>query len=267
MLVFQKLNAQVAISPVSDTTPKPRVLVVPFNPDYYFSDADLMLAKHNNKNQPEIKDLFRYGLDVNLRARIISSNMEAQGFMSNRQLDEEKDIYHIYRGIGYKMDRPNTAYFKDDIKKESRISSFLKRINKKEPNSSLGIDPISKGQVVAGTGEQKYLNVVIHDPEMLVYLANKYNVDLFLFINQFEVVSHYEHCLDRATGNYSREIKIHFSIFDSAADQIYGNYVSIFNDSKLIDIDEIIQKNFPLIADYMANRIVVPKDDVTSYYE
>lgn len=269
LLTIPALRAQQ--SEINNTAESPSydksVLVIPFNPDYYFSDADRQLADQNGKNLPEIRDMFRYGLDLNLRARILSKNLDAEGMMYRSYLNDQPDLYHIYRGIGYRMEKPMLGFFEEDENKESKIKTFIQSLKHKEPDATTGKDIMQTGHVVAGQPEQKYMNVVIHDQEMLAYFSEEYQVDLVMFINQFEVITHFEHCLDRSLGNYSRELKIHFSIFDIAGTQLYGNAVSVYHDSGSFDLDRLIEDQFPLIADFMADRLLPPSPEMTSYYE
>jgi len=103
------------------------------------------------------------------------------------------------------------------------------------------------------------MNVRLHDVKMLEYFSAKYGVDLFLFVNQFEIKTKYEKCMDRAVNNFKREIWVHFSIYDSKGEQLYGNVVGVNFFVQSNDMNSLIRSSFPLIADYITDNL--PKQE------
>ena len=99
------------------------------------------------------------------------------------------------------------------------------------------------------------MNVKIHNAAMLEYLHNKYGTEVFLFINQFNLVTNFEHCLDRANNVFEREVMIHFSVFDYTGKQIAGDVAIVNLPSNNNNLDLIIKEKFPVIADYIKGQL------------
>jgi hypothetical protein len=100
------------------------------------------------------------------------------------------------------------------------------------------------------------MNVKLSHPELLKMLSDKYGVDLFVFINQLEIKTNYNDCIDFQLKIYEREIKVHFSIFDKYGKQLAGDVAISLFPSNSNDIGEIMAGNFPSISSYIADELV-----------
>lgn len=234
-----------------------KIMIIPFNPDYYFSDADDQLAEYNNKKQPDIRAAFRQGLNLELHSRVhSSSNISTYNMLvSNDELTKEDDLYQIYRGLGYQMQKPLNPFLETDNPENGKsglsqnINELFSKIFKKKKADETVI-----GLGDAGNGDE-YMNTVIHNPEMLEYLSSKYGTSHYVFINQVEIKTNYEQCLDRSLDNFNRTVKVHFSIFNAQAEQLYGNAITIHTTTTEQDLDKIIEENFVPVADYITGRL------------
>ena len=111
---------------------------------------------------------------------------------------------------------------------------------------------------VLNKNADKYFGVVLKDPKFFEYFNHKYSVDYYIFVNQFEVITDYDHCLDRTTENYVRYFVVHFSIFDKNGTQIAGNkYKQLYN-SNSNNIDRITGDNLQKMADRILLELPVP---------
>ncbi|HXA00773.1 MAG TPA: hypothetical protein VNW99_02225 [Cytophagaceae bacterium] len=81
------------------------------------------------------------------------------------------------------------------------------------------------------------------------YFSAKYSIDYYIFINQFEVKTNYENCLDRAAQNYERTFTTHFSIFDANGKQVAGDKFKTHYNSNSNYIFQIVADNCPKIAE------------------
>ena len=225
---------------------EPRVMVIPFNPDMYFSDSDQMLAAYNHKSIPEVRKMFRYGVNMNLNARIMSE-YGSRSLLTDTTTDVMADLATIYKNITYYSDEsmgPQVLAPGEKQKNGGGIGKFFKKNedNKNEGNAS-GTQTRSKHEA------RQYINVKVHSREMLQYLAEKYNVDMFLFVNQFNLQTNYEHCLDRANNVFERDLIIHYSVFDAQGKQLSGDIAEVHFPSNNNNMDVIMKENFPVLAD------------------
>ncbi|MDX2003357.1 MAG: hypothetical protein SFW35_13045 [Chitinophagales bacterium] len=228
-------------------TDHPKVMIIPFDPDMYFNDSDEMLAKYNQKNIKEIRTMFRMGFNANLSAKILSE-YETKSMLTDTTKDVAKDLYAIYKSISYFQDKSMPQ--QQSIEQGQTVN---KSLFKKKPS---GNDQTkSKLTETDKDGLHTYMNVKIHDVKMLEYLKQKYGTELFVFVNQFNLVTNYEHCLDRATNTFEREIGIHYSIFDYTGKQLAGDVAIIKFPSNTNDMAVIIKETFPPIADHLTKDL------------
>ncbi len=241
-----------------------KVMLVPFNEDFYFSDSDKELADYNKKSSDEISKWFKEGLNFNVNARILSM-YNTLPMTDEADPDMAADLKAIYGGISYKLDKPyhyevqgKYTHQESDKSRETKVEQWINdklHINDHENSNILASGGVGTGKYIEENESKEYMSATIKNPEMLQFMNEKYGTDLFVFINQFELKKDYEVCLDRANNKYTRKVKVHFSIYNSDADLLYGDVVTVIMPSNSNDMDHIIRNNFPLVADYMASYI------------
>lgn len=229
----------------------PSVMIIPFNPDMYFSDSDQDLAKYNQKSIPEVRKMFRYGLSINLNARIMKEH-NSRSMISDSAKDAKQDLARIYNSIGYFQDKAKSVQVEEEMEDNNKglINKTKGLFSKKKDDKQSSDKDAEKGD-----DYKKYMNVKIKNPELLPYLSDKYGTEIFVFINQFNLKTNYEHCLDRATNTFEREVLVHFSIFDKDGNQLAGDIASVYFPSNTNDMMDIMRNNFPPISDFLARNL------------
>lgn len=240
------------------------VMIIPFEPNMYFSDADDALAKYNEKTVKEVRTMFRYGLNVNLNARILSL-YQTRPLLTDTTHGAKEDLYAIYKGISYFKDKsmPNLTVNEQQHKLTGNAEK-KPLLRKTKEEETINAHTTSKLRLEES---KDYMNVKISNPEMLTFLHRKYGTELFVFINQFDLVTNYEHCLDRSTNTFERDIRIHFSIFDSKGKQLAGDMAIARFASNTNNIMEIMRSNFPIVSDYLAGNLPKKIKEEKSSYE
>jgi hypothetical protein len=246
----------------TDSVSYNKVMVIPFNPTLYISDCNHELMKANKKNGEEIIKAMRYGLDYDLNARIVSI-YETHDLLKDTAVDVQKDLQSIYGGISYKFDKPLRPDEVEDKRGKKRKEFFRNlrarvAVRDKGPQSDNSPEARWASSYKEDPPAEKYFNVKIYNPDMLTYLNEKYGTDLFVFINQVELVTNYEKCLDRANGVFEREVRVHFSVFNKNAKQLYGDVITVTFPSNTNSLDNIINSNFPMISEYLAAKLPQP---------
>ncbi len=226
----------------------PKVMIIPFDPDMYFSDSDQALSEYNKLTIKEVRQQFRYGLNMNLNARVMSA-YGTKTMLTDTTADVAKDLYAIYKGISYFSDKslPSTTPLTAEAPSNSTNNSNKGggKLGKKTNNDNTRTKEEARN----------FINVKIHNPAMLQYLHDKYGTEVFLFINQFNLVTNFEHCLDRANNVFQREVMIHFSVFDYTGKQIAGDVAIVNLPSNNNNLDQIIKEKFPVISDYIQGKL------------
>jgi len=140
------------------------VMIIPFNPNMYFSDSDDALAKHNDKSIKEVRTMFRYGLNINLNAKILSQ-YDTRPLLTDTAKGAVEDLYNIYRSISYFQSKnmPN-IHLKDEGDAQN------KQIVKRNKGVSAEEDAQTTSSLKLLDQTKNYINVRLHKPEILAFL-------------------------------------------------------------------------------------------------
>lgn len=225
-----------------------RVLVVPFDPYMYFSDADEEIAARSKMPRHKVREVFRRRLNV----LIDPKGYEAIYLLGATEKDSLQDLQRIYSSVSYNYE--NIVYKGGTREKEARGENGIEigappeqTWLEKKKKKFITAQNTTRAKVAKDQG--KYFGATINDPKVIDYFNNKYGIEYYIFVNQFEVKTNYEHCLDRAAQDYERNFLTHFSIFDRTGKLVVGNKVKIYYNSNSNSIFQIVNDNMQKIAD------------------
>ena len=208
----------------------PSVLVIPYMPAMHLSDADNDISEGSQMEIPEMRSTLRKGIIKSLDKKF-AEVYNVHGFNNDFVKDDNHDmdvLYHTFLFEGdsvYPIKYPARFAMKDTL-------------------------PQKRG-MVKPKPETLYMNVGINDSMLIPDLANKYNSDYIILLNEIDIKTHFEDCINLALKIYRRDIKIHYSIFDKTGKQLYGDVAVSHFGSRTNDVNEIIKENFPTITDYI----------------
>lgn len=242
-------HAQVADGELIENEP-PRIMIIPFNDFYYLSDSDPELAKANQKRAEDVSTLFRYGITNNVASRVITS-YDTYNILTDTTVQSKADLHRIYGSIQYKYQKPiDVSTANTDNKDLYTQDIFGMEVHAESA-------PAKKDKKAAAEEDEnrKYMNAVVKDASLFSYLHQQYGASMFVFINQFEVKTKWENCLDLATQNFEREIMVHYSIYNVDGVQLKGDAVSVTFPSNENSFDQIMGEQFPLIADQLGMAV------------
>ena len=217
-----------------------QVLIVPFDPHLYFSDADDEIAARSNIHRTMVREVFRRRLN----AMLDPPGYETIHLMGGENPDTLADLNRIYSSVSYN--------YQERLYSETYQENYQEKNTKKKSSFGQWLDK-QKGKLFDEGDETKekgkYFGVKVRDPEFYNYFNTKYSVDYYVFINQFEVITDYENCLDRAAQNFRRYFITHYSIFDKEGNQISGNKFRVYYNSNSNSVMQIVADNIPQIAE------------------
>ena len=231
-----------------DSTRK-QVLIVPFDPYLYFSDADAEISKGSNIPQIKVRDVFRRRLN----ALLAPKGYETIYLLGGHSADTLSDLNKIYSSVTYNYQDIlySDQYLKKqaienptETKKKNNVSSWVNKQKEK-----ITATETTNSHTREDKFEGKFFGVKVSNPQLYPYLQQKYSVDYVIFINQFEVDTDYEHCLDRSVGNFDRFFIAHYSILDKQGRLIAGNKFKLVYSSNSNDVSTIVADNMLKIAD------------------
>jgi len=239
-----------------------QILVVPFDPYLYFSDADDEIAAKSNMQRTKVREVFRRRLNTLLMAQ----GYETIHLLGGNFKDSLTDLNKIYSSVSYNYQQsilnPNSIESRMTVQTQSNTSSSTKKNNwiKNSVNTITGgNDPQAQAQnnnILEDNG--KYFGVTIRNPDFFKYFDSKYGIDYYVFINQFEVKTNYQNCLDRAALNYERTFTVHYSIFDATGKQIAGDKFKVHYNSNNCYVYQIVSDNVPKMAQKIINQLPPP---------
>lgn len=214
-----------------------RILILPFNPEMYLSDAEHDIMQQTNKSPEVYRDYFRRVLDLKIAAEL-EQLIPCVNLIQDSSLVAKKDIQRFYYQAGYEYKNPVGL-------KVSRPEDNETKEKTKQKNFSQQDAP----KYLTTKGDSKYFACEISDTAFFKDLAKRYNADLVLTINQFEIKTNYNSCMDIANKIYKRELLMHYSLMDGTGKLLEGNFAMAFFPSNTNRPEDIAEQTFPKLAE------------------
>ncbi len=214
-------------------THRQQVLIVPFYPNLYFSDADHEIGKYSHLTKKQVREVFR---------RNVIASVEPKGFQSIYLLDGNVkdslvDLNKVYSSVQYKHQE-----ILENIYAPSRSAfDFGDLFSRKKKKDEDGFT-------------EKHFGVEIKDPSIFTYFEKKYNVDYIIFINQLEIATSGH----KGKEDYQRTLTVHFSLHQRDGKKVAGNKFSSVYKEETNNIYRIIRANIPKIGKQIAAEMPAP---------
>jgi LysM repeat protein len=227
-----------------------RVLVIPFDPYLYFSDADDEIASASKINRTRVRQAFRRRLNAYLEPK----GFETIHLLGGNLKDSTTDLNLAYGSITYTYDNVTMKALRNPSTETNQSIGKTKKMTTHDKELSLTAAGLQSRSMLA-KDEGKYFAVKIKDPNFFAIFNTKYHPDYYIFVSQFEVKTNYENCLDRARQNYERNFVTHFSIFDNMGNLVSGGRVKNQYESNNNRIEKILADNIPAIAEKIMDEL------------
>ena len=239
------LSWQLTFAQEADSLKAHKVMLVPFDPRYYLSDADRDIMEQSKTEAVKFRADFRYSIDRNVQ-RAIRGSYECISLLNDTADELEVTMYNILGRTGYKFEKaiPITPKPMDD----EQVVTKTKSSNTKEHEDSK-----TASQYIPVKNNAMYMHAVVSKPQNLFKeLYDQYQADIFVFITQMEIKTNYSSCMDIANKIYRREVMLHFTIYDKEGRLLAGSYATSFFPSNENNANKIIGDCFPELARYVA---------------
>jgi len=244
------LKAQEVTDSLPDTLYH-RVMIIPYDQKMYLSDADTDIGKKSGYDLEEVRRRFRLGLDISLHASMEDS-FGSYPILRDTASQAREDLAMIYQSIGYYYDLPDRVVreMKADMEEPAYKKVFRKGKKKEAEEEDLEIDLFDGDQrkEMVRKHPDKYLNVRIRNEALFDSLNAHYEPELYLFINQMEIETDYDDCIDRVNQIYNRKMRVHFSMFTPEGIQVAGDVVEVDFPSNSNNMSRIIGTDMPQLA-------------------
>lgn len=237
-----------------------RILLVPFDPRIYINDATAIMLKNRKSSHDELMQYFRYQFNLQLHNALMDSCTVVSLFTDNTRVDQE-DINNIYSLISYELvlAMQNAPEVKE---KQNKKGSFEKKREDKQKDKRLEETKeyntkIQNGELVnkRQTTQDMSLNIVFHQPEALEEIAIRRDVNLFLFINQFEITGNYGDPYLSGNSKAERNLKVHFSLYNKKGQMVHTSFAITKLPFNLDDKQIVVDLYFPEVIRQIIHNI------------
>jgi hypothetical protein len=214
-----------------------KALLIPFEPKLYMSEIDRYINAETNLSAKEIRHRFRDGLNEQLQHAFKTAKYSAVDLIEDT-VKYKKDLEQVYQYLTY-------DYVKVPDQK-----------NYKAPRKEKEENKIDKGQIIVETGgENRFMDARISNPKILIGLQNKYKTDLFVFINQLDILATANKGPIDMGNNPNRRIVVHYTVFNSAGQEMNSGIAEKEFEPELNNPKKIIDRHFSVIAGEIVLRI------------
>jgi hypothetical protein len=204
-------------SVTDSTATASKILLVPFQPMMYFSDADQDISRFSKMGEPQIRNQLRDQLDLNVYHQLLSAFDVVDLWRSN-SLDGEKDLNRIYACTRYTI---YSSKQKKELTQEkgryesSREKLYLEKYSRKSKDQAFWI---CDSAVMLG---------MLTERDIFPYLFRKYNHQYILYITQFEIGTSNKNTIEWLKQDYNREYTIHYNLFDKTGELLRAETLTI----------------------------------------
>lgn len=220
-------------SMLADQNQHVAVLLIPYNPTMHLSDSDPALSDGSGMTVGEMRRLLREELVKALNrtfADVHDVKMPARSFVT----ESNSDIDQIYHSLYYDQQKTFPEIY------PSRFKHF---------DTTLYVSKTAK----KFEEDRLYIHSGLRDHQLLKDLSEKYNTNYFIFLNEVDIKSDYNDCINTALKVYRRDIKVHFSIYDVSGKPVYGDVAVVHISTGTNNVREISAQAFPGIARSILN--------------
>ena len=220
-------------------TAKHKVLLVPFEPRLYFGEIDYALNAETKLSSKQLKHLFRDGLNEQFTKALKSQGYAVTDLMEDT-VKYKKDLANIYYNLSYKyLKVPDQAHYQ--VPREEK------------PQKA-----IEKGQLnVESNSDKRFMDARLSSPAVFTKLNGKYRCDLFLFINQLDLLAggSNEPFQPYKAIEPNRKIKVHYTLFNLSGEEINSGLLEEEFSPELNAPKKIVDKHFSKIARELVTRL------------
>ncbi|WP_317897576.1 hypothetical protein [Aurantibacillus circumpalustris] len=215
-----------------------KAMIIPFLPKLYLGEIDRNINAETKLSSKEIRHKFRDGLNEQLYKAFKTAKYNVVDLMDDT-VKYKKDLTGIYQYLSYEyLKVPDQTNYK---------------VPKKEKQEK----KIEKGQVIVETNSDKrFMETRITSPKVVPALYTKYKTDIFVFINQLDMLaSGSKDPVEMGLGNPNRKIVVHYTVYTYNGNEINSGTIEEEFDPALNNPKKIIDKHFSKIALTLVQRV------------
>ena len=238
-----------------------KILIIPFENKMYSSAIDNEIAEYNRLNYSSIKEEMKKGISEQILLSI--SNKTPAISLEHHKESNSQILNYIYNSIGLKYEKVKSkdtvevATKKTDLIKE-RLNKFVHQTNQLHEKAKYDRGNLNNGEIhTFNYNEERFMNVIIQNPNLLEELNNKYRTNYYIFINEF----HIGRALAIPGNVYlkKRQISTHYTVFNQRGKEVDAGVIRVQMPEDVYSIKKIERDYISLIARELCSFIPEPK--------
>ncbi len=230
------VNKKTELSNSTSNSKKKKIMLVPFERKMYMSQIDHKINAETKLTQRQIMWQFRDGVDEQLYKKL-KTKFEVISLISDT-IKYAKDIAQIYQYTTHAYEKvPN----QDKYRAPEKV---------KPPTT------IKNGQLImSSNAEDRFMNAKVSNPTLIPNLYAKYKTEIFVFINQVDIISGQTTLSEDPGVVGSRTLTIHYTVYTVDAKELNSGICTVLFPPNVNTTDKIIGNYVSIIASEIASRI------------
>tara|TARA_B100001057_G_C22815978_1_gene937447 strand:+ start:998 stop:1924 length:927 start_codon:yes stop_codon:yes gene_type:complete len=239
-----------------------KILIIPFENKMYASSMDDAIAANNQINYYDVKEELKKGIAEQILLSI-GNKIPAVSMIHHR--DTSADLLnYVYNSIGFKYDIVKSKDTIEEPKKKSeliknKMNEFISQISTEKTHEK---EEYERGRINNGEihtkehNAERFMNVVINNPNLLTDLNRTYLTNYYIFINEFHISKAYSSPNDYY--NKFRKISIHYTAFNQKGKEVDAGISSIEMPANVNDLRKIEKTYLYAIANEISAFVPDP---------
>ena len=239
-----------------------KILIIPFENKMYASAIDNELAEFNSLKYNEIKEEIKKGISSQI---LLTINNKTPAISMVHHKDSTSEVLnYIYNSIGLKYDKVKTKDTVDiEVKKtvliKDKLQKFVHQTKEHHEKARYERAMIKNGEIHSTNHTaERFMNVIIQNPNLLKELNNKYKTNYYIFINEFHIGKSYSSKENIYLKN--RQLSTHYTVFNQNGREVDAGVIKVEMPSDILEMKKIEREYLSEIAlelcDFMPNANV-----------
>lgn len=238
-----------------------KILIIPFENKMYASAIDNEIAEYNRLNYSAIKEEMKKGISEQILLSI--SNKTPAISLEHHKDSNSQILNYIYNSIGLKYEKVKSKdtieleIKKTDLIKE-RLNKFVHQTNQHHEKAKYDRGNLNNGEIhTSNYTEERFMNVIIQNPNLLEELRNKYRTNYYIFVNEFHIGRAFS-----SPGNIylkERQISTHYTVFNQRGKEVDAGVIRVKMPEDVYSINKIKRNYISSIAKELCSFIPGPK--------
>ena len=224
-----------------------KILIIPFENKMYASSKDAAISVNNNINYYQVKEELKKGIAEQILLSL-GNKIPAVSLIHHRDTSEDI-LNYVYNSIGFKYDLIKNKDTTIEIKNKSellksKMNKFIKQINAEKSHEKADYEKgyISNGEIYTKEHHQeRFMNVVIQNPNLLTDLNRTFKTNYYIFINEFHIGKSFS----KNGDPYNRfcNISVHYTVINQKGKEVDAGVSNTEIPENINDLKQI-EKNY-----------------------